>query len=234
MVYTFIPISYSINELSNYYKSNINYSEIFDALDSSTKNDLEFLTNVLYENNVKNIDGTRQTAFFLDGIQKIDFRECTFQIYVNEKQLDFKTGKFSPKIGVLISMVNNDYLGNTPDLLQNIYISNFDIVDESNYKNVIYNILFMCHIIITNFKYSPLFYNVYHGNDLKQMIEIRKKNIKLFGNYTECSVCYEQTITYTDCKHYLCQKCYTSLDAKICPMCRECISINDLNDQEYQ
>ena len=122
MVYTFIPISYSINELSNYYKSNINYSEIFDALDSSTKNDLEFLTDVLYENNVKNIDGTRQTAFFLDGIQKIDFIECTFQIYVNEKQLDFKTGKFSPKIGVLISMVNNDYLGNTPDLLQNIYI----------------------------------------------------------------------------------------------------------------
>ena len=46
MVYTFIPISYSINELTNYYKSNINYSEIFDGLDSNIKNDLEMLPDI--------------------------------------------------------------------------------------------------------------------------------------------------------------------------------------------
>ena len=233
MSYKFVEVSNDINELNNYYKTIVNYSSIFELLNKDIKSDLENLTNYLYVNTAKNIDNGKQTAFFLDGIQKIDSLECTFQIYINEKQIDFKTGKISPKIGVLICLANNDYMGNTSDLLQNINISNFNPLDEFEYKNTIYNILFMCNMIITNFKYSPLFYSLYHTDDLKNMIDIRKTTIRLFGSYNECCVCYEQTITHTDCKHYLCQKCFISMTEKKCPMCRECISINENEYNEY-
>lgn len=234
MQYKFIEIKSDINELSNYYKTTVDYSEVFDLLDENTKNDLENLTECIYTNTIKNIGNETQLSFFLDGSQKIDCIDCTFQLYVNEKQIDFKTGKIAPKIGAIISVTNSDYMGNTSDLLQNISISNFNPEDEFDYKNSLFNILFMCYIIITNFKYSPLFYSVYHKDDLKKMVEIRKRNIRLFGKYDECCICYDQTITHTHCNHYLCQKCFLSMKEKKCPMCRECISISESEYSHYE
>ena len=234
MDYKFVEIKSDINELSNYYKTSIDYSEIFNLLDENIKNDLEKLTECIYINTIKNIGNDKQLLFFLDDKQEIDGVECTFQIYVNEIQLDYKTNKITPKIGAIICIANNDYMGNVSDLLQNISISNFEPKVEFEYKNSLYNILFMCYMMINNFKFSPLFYSIYHKDDLKKMIEIRKRNIRLFGKYNECCVCYEQTITHTDCNHYLCQKCFISMNEKKCPMCRTCISIQDAEYSRYE
>ena len=226
MVYKFIPLTSIVNELKIYYNSNINYSEIFDNLDEDIKNNLEILTDIIYINIVKKMDNTRQSLSFLDGVQKIDGIDCTFQFYINEKYV-YANNDYVAKIGVIVYMVNNEYLGNINEILQDISILNFDTKDENEYKNTICNILFICHIIVNKFKYNPLFFHLYHEDDLKEMLNIRKRNIKLFGHYNECSVCYDQTIKYTFCNHYLCYKCYLSLEVKTCPMCRKCISMID-------
>jgi len=38
--------------------------------------------------------------------------------------------------------------------------------------------------------------------------------------YDDCSVCLEKCQTKTSCCHYLCQVCESSLNQKVCPICR--------------
>lgn len=59
---------------------------------------------------------------------------------------------------------------------------------------------------------------------IKERIHYREGNqiyhfLKLFKE-KECSVCYENTLTQTKCKHILCNSCYERLVHKNCPLCR--------------
>ena len=77
------------------------------------------------------------------------------------------------------------------------------------------------HIFVRDFKYNSLFINLYHNVDIENMLKIRNRSIRLYGNHNECCVCLENTIVKTDCKHFLCQKCFSKLsEPKTCPMCR--------------
>ena len=84
-----------------------------------------------------------------------------------------------------------------------------------------YNLLFYIYIFVNEFKFDSLFDHFYHKDDLELMKEIRLRNLRLFGNLdSECCVCTEKSITTTTCNHTLCNKCFSKLPAKICPMCR--------------
>ena len=221
--YTFIHKYDMLNEINNYYKTKVNYKEIFDNLDEELKNDLSYLTDILHNFFTTELTDKNHSSFYLDGTDKIDTIDIRIQIFFNSLLND--TYKIS-----MIVMCSNNYASSYNNILQNICItfSNFD----EDFKNAIYNLLFFSHVVTRYFKYNPLFYSLQHNDDLKNMIEIRKKNIKLFGSYNECCVCLEQTIKYTLCNHYLCQKCYLSLIEKKCPLCRRIIDIND--EDEYE
>lgn len=212
-----------INEINNYYKSKVNYKEIFDNLDEDIKNDLSDLTDILYIFFTNDLTDKNYSHFYLDGTDKIDSLEIKVQIFFNTLSDD------SHKLSSIF-MFCNDESSTYNNILQNISILFSNLND--NFKNNIYNILFFSYIVCKYFKYNPLFYSIYHKDDLKNMIEIRKKNIKLFGTINDCCVCLEQTIKYTLCNHYLCQKCYSSLiGEKKCPMCRQILNVDDYYDE---
>ena len=47
---------------------------------------------------------------------------------------------------------------------------------------------------------------------------LESPNIEL--NYSDCCVCFHQTITSTACNHFLCHGCRIRLKKNICPLCR--------------
>ena len=116
--------------------------------------------------------------------------------------------------------------------MQNLHLLDCDIENEDNFKNYIYNILFYTHIIIKQFKYNSLLKYLSHIDDIDDLIHIQELHLSLLSEIEECSVCLEPTITKTICKHVICQKCYSSLSKKICPICRKVI-FNEIEDIEY-
>lgn len=42
-----------------------------------------------------------------------------------------------------------------------------------------------------------------------------------YSNAEECCVCYEKTLTETNCSHRLCIECWSNIKKKKCPICRE-------------
>ena len=105
-------------------------------------------------------------------------------------------------------------------MFQNIYLLDFDINNENEFKKYLYNILFYAYIIVRDFKYHPMLRYLNHKDDIDSLIDIKQTFMRLYGDTNECSVCFEPTITLTICNHYLCQKCYSQLQEKICPSCR--------------
>jgi len=219
--YTYINNFYHFNEIKDYYELK-NMENTFISLSDDIKNDLSQVTNSLYKTFIKKLEESKQYTINLDGINQIDGFNCFIQIYINNL----------PEIKKICLNVNN-YNDYNSDSLQNIVYNNIDINSEHNFKNYIYNILFFCHLIVKEYKYSPLFYSFYHKNDIIEMNNIRKRNIKLFGKNEECCVCYDQTIKKTICDHSLCLRCLNKIpmNNRKCPLCREFLSIDD--DIEY-
>ena len=88
--------------------------------------------------------------------------------------------------------------------------------------------MFITYFIVKEYKYSPLFYCLYHKDDVEELNNIKKRNLRLFGNeLNECCVCYEKTVKKTICKHNLCFKCYLKLEQKSCPLCRKELENSD-------
>ena len=106
-------------------------------------------------------------------------------------------------------------------VLQNVYFLIKDNINNDEFKNYIYNLLFYAHVVINNFAYSPMLNYLYHCDDIGYLEELKEVHIRLFGENKECSVCTEQTIGKTSCGHDLCQKCYCCIKNKKCPICRK-------------
>jgi hypothetical protein len=218
------------NELSNIYKiDKDNYKKLFQELSQETKDDLlslqndifDILSNIIEKNKRENLE---EFSFNLnlDGVNKINNFSSNIQLYFS-KNRDYKNNGYVAKIGIIVSLSSHDYLDEYYDIFQHIYFLDFDYKNERTLKNHIYNILFHSYIITKFYKYSQLFYYMYLPEDIEKMVKIRKRNIRLFGEYKECSVCLEQTVSETKCNHPLCQKCYSSLTEKKCPLCRACL-----------
>ena len=197
----------------NEFESEVNYSYIFNNLSSDTKYDLinltDYYTNFFYKNEIDNNEYDHN--LFIDSPSQISLIDIEINLYATTYG----------KVGIHVSLKNNDPLNPNFEILQHVFFTNVNYKNKPEFKNILYNILFYAHIICTQFKYSPLLMYLYHRDDLDILIEIRKRNIRLFNNEENCCVCIEQTITKTICKHALCQACYSSLVTKTCPICRE-------------
>lgn len=71
-------------------------------------------------------------------------------------------------------------------------------------------------------KLDTLYFNNKIGKffSTEDLIDVLKYRVfdKYVGPLEECSVCYESTITTTDCKHACCFKCMQKMT--LCPLCR--------------
>ena len=111
------------NELSNYYTLKKDYEIIFENLDDDIKNYLNILTDIFYNNITKKLETFKQFVIDLDGVNYIDEFECYIQVYLN---LESKGPEiFSPKIGLLVDLLSDEYIGNYYDTVQNISYENF-------------------------------------------------------------------------------------------------------------
>lgn len=203
----------------NCYKSVVDYSEYFDNIPEEVKLDLDEETKKYYEVFSKLGVGTTY-SLFLDIVRPVaEFDidiEITMRNYTNLS-----------KLGFTVFLKNSVY----PVNLQSFYYLN---IDFSKLHNYIYNILFHIYIFIRHFKYSPLFNYLHNEKDIQNMIDIRMRGLRLFGNLEniDCIVCMEKTINMTVCKHTLCQKCFSKISPKVCPMCRhdlEYVEDDDIN-----
>lgn len=205
------------------FETDVDYEEIFNQLDEDTRSDLELLTEYYY------IELTRQSVLSniisLPCIKDISGLPLKFKLYYvkDYKLFSMQMEPSSKKIGLSIYLPTKEVLNlNDGDgMIQNIsFIMKNDITDDQ-FKNYIYNILFYAHIIVKNFTYHPVLKYIYHYDDIENLVHLKNVHIKLFGEKIECSVCMEETIGKTICKHNLCQKCYCALQIKKCPICRK-------------
>ena len=196
----------------NEYISDVDYEYIFNTLSSETMYDLiklsEYYIDFFYKIGIQSMDFDHN--LFLDSVCRISEIDIEINLYLTTYG----------KIGIHVSLKNNDPINPNFEILQHIYFINVNYANKVEFTNYIFNILFYAYIICSQFKFNPLLMYLYHKDDLDTLIEIRKRNIRLFNNDENCCVCNEQTITKTICKHTICQACFSSLIEKRCPLCR--------------
>jgi hypothetical protein len=203
-----------LTEFKEYF-SKVNYRKIFNNLPVEIKVQLNQLSNY-YSNFFEKIDlehSDNGYNLFLDSVDSIDNLNVDINIYTTSYN----------KMGLHVSLKNNDSINPDYEILQHIYFVDVPFDDKHEMKKYLYNLLFYAYIICHDFSFNPLLMYLYHKNDIDKLVEMRKRNINLFSTVRNCSVCLEQTITKTPCKHYICQCCYSSLVVKKCPLCREII-----------
>jgi hypothetical protein len=211
-----------INELKGY-KSVVNYKKIYEQLSDDIKKDIILETERIYNTIPVHIE-TTNTSFYLDNVRNISDMEIDVEIYFM---------KYAYNNCNYIKMGFNVYLKNSINyIMQCMSFFNSNIENENNeIYNYIYNLLFYLYVFVNNFKFDSLFDHFYHKDDIELMKTIRLRSIRLFGNPdSECCVCIEKCITKTDCSHILCNKCFSKLSTKICPMCRSNL---DNEEQNY-
>ena len=234
-MFTFTKFDGIIQEFN--YKSVVNYEKIFNELSDDIKNNLVTVTEYYYRIIRNDIDSNNlfSILYNISSVKQISGLPIKINLYIITNYKKYIHEKESVKIGLNICLPVDEYVNSEIfDLLQQIYFLNCDIINENILKNYIYNILFYAHIIIKYFKYHPLLCHLHHEDDIQNIINIKNSFINLFGEFNTCSVCYENTVTFTICKHYLCQLCYSKLKEKKCPICRKFL-LNDDNiyDETY-
>ncbi len=216
MPINFIEPSFMTNEYK-IYMSNVDYEKKFNELSTQEKEQIDILSE-LYINYIfteleyyNSSNYTIPHTVFQDGLPII------FKIYVNKNIYNENDEKC--RIGLNISMNLKNYI-NEDYMLYTIYYTNC-ILSEEEMKKYVANILFFILIICREFKYSPVLKYLCHQDDVDKLESIGKVHINLFGTNLDCSVCLDNCIDKTVCKHPICLKCYSHLDKKICPICRK-------------
>ena len=61
------------------------------------------------------------------------------------------------------------------------------------------------------------------------IVNLNKPKLKLIEKYSECCVCLENTMTKTECKHYICIPCADKIQLYVCGGCdgQDCCDDND-------
>ena len=128
----------------------------------------------------------------------------------------------SPKISINLCLPSYEYVESSGmfEILQSLYLINCNFQDQHEFKKYLYNILFYGYILVKDFRYHPMLKYLNYKDDIEKLLKIKYSFIRLYGEVNECSVCLENTITKTVCGHSLCQKCYSQIQEKICPICR--------------
>jgi hypothetical protein len=232
MEFSFIKTDYMINE-TKLYKTVVDYEKLFLDLDEDTVESLTTLTTYLYTYFNATIKYSNNSTINIDCVKKIDNIPVKLYFYIIKNYKDYTTNTEINKLGFNISIPSSDHINKLDyDILQNFFLLNININDETIFKNYIYNICFYCYIVMRDFKYHPMLTYLNHYEDIKELVIIKSALVNLFGEKHDCSVCYEQTILKTECNHALCQKCFSSLEQKTCPICRN--ELVDENTFSYQ
>jgi hypothetical protein len=232
---SFIDDIFSLNEIYGY-ESVVDYKEVFDNLSKETKKDLYDQTYLYYDIVFEKID-TTLISHNIDCIHKISDVEVIGDIFFQRIKINSCDKKIN-KVGFKLFVDNPTYY---PIILQYISIttpSEVLLFDNFNVNidlfNCIFNCLFHIHIIMKNYKYDSLFSYVYHEVDLHNIKNIKEREIRLFGNREECSVCFGVTILKTICNHYLCRRCLSKIKNNNCPLCRKEIQFTENDDEQYE
>lgn len=227
MEFSFIKYDYMIKE-SELYDTKVNYEKIFMNLTDDIKNYLNNFTDYLYKYFKEILKNNEICTLGIDCVKKIDNIPIKLHFYIIKNFKRYNMENNTIKLGFNICISESEHINKLNyDLFQDLYILNVDIKNENIFKNYIYNICFYCYIVMKDFKYNPLLTYLNHSEDINDLINLKKVLINLFGEKLDCSVCMEQTLTTTECNHSLCQKCFCSLQKKICPICRT--NLNDDN-----
>jgi len=70
--------------------------------------------------------------------------------------------------------------------------------------------------------------NLFHFDDEEDTYEDLFISKNYESVFKDCSVCLEKTCRRTSCNHSLCLRCYLKIEKK-CPICRDCIMMDDVN-----
>jgi hypothetical protein len=232
MKYTFVIIENFIPENRLYFESKVNYEKLFNELDNDTIFALDKLTFYYYNFFKIKMKYMESSTISIEPVKNIDDIPVKIQFFLIKNITDYITRNYYSKIGINITISYRESIN--PQLyymLQNFSTSKFNIENDEDFKNIIYNCLFYCHIITKYFKYSPILKYLNHEDDINELNDIQKSIIHLYGNKIECSICLEQTISSTICNHPLCQKCFSKMNKKNCPLCRKPL-IDELMDYD--
>lgn len=234
MTKQFIKYNNIINE-SKIYKTCVDYEELFNSLTPEIKDELDKLTEY-YFNYFSSIDSnTIIISTEIKHIKKIDGLPTTIYFYLIKEYKEYiNLPDVTVKLGINVALKNKDYIDDEY-MLQNIYLLHCDISNAEMFKNYVYNILFYTYIIVRDFRYSPMLKHLNHIQDIPNLLDIAYLHISLFGENMEeykCSVCLDNTITKTFCNHVLCQKCYSKLTKKQCPICRKILHTEDVDFED--
>ena len=208
------------------YNTKIDFEKLFNELPKDVKKDILCLTELhyLFFREELRIENTTSMSINLNSVKKID--KIPIKAYIslskNYKYINILDGNYSEtsKISIVICLPSYEYVSCNFEMLQSIYLIDFDLEDEYVFKKYLYNILFYSYIIIKDFQYHPMLKYLNYKDDIENLLNIKNSFIRLYGEINECSVCLENTTTFTICNHYLCQKCFSQLNDKVCPTCR--------------
>ena len=223
--YDFVKLEGMLYEFK-IYDHKINFERLFNELTEEVKKDILYLTELHYKFFKEEllIEDTTSISINLSSVKKLDKIPIKAHISISKKykyinMLNGNTLEVS-KMSINICLPSYEYVSGTFEMLQSIYLIDFDLEDENVFKKYLYNILFYSHIIIRDFQFHPMLKLLNHKDEIENLLKIRNSFNRLYGEVNECPGCLEPTITSTICNHYLCQKCYSQLTDKICPICR--------------
>lgn len=238
MNYDFVKYDGILNEFK-ISGSTIDYEKIFYDTSADIHNDIFDITNLYYDffKLELNVENTASISIMLNSTRKIDKIPVKAHLAVLKKYkyINTQTGQQTEvnKISINICLHSYEHVTGNFEILQNIFILDFDIENENEFKKYLYNTIFYAYIIFKDFKYHPILKYFIHKDEIDSIVKLKSSFITLFGESDDCSVCLDQTIYKTMCNHYLCQKCFSQLKEKKCPSCRtELIEENNFSYED--
>lgn len=211
----FINTNGFINEILTY-TSNVNYKQIYENLPDEIKVDLLDEAKACSKLLITDEDDDITVSSYISIAYESELSAIS-EIPIEIELFIGKYKKAPHRVGFIVYVKNSCF----SNRIQSFYLR----IDDLSYETIInglYNVLFYMYVVVREFKYNPLFHSIYHRDEIDEMIKIRLRRLRLFGNDDmKCPICMETTIVTTYCNHYLCQRCFAKLNNRICPICRE-------------
>jgi len=161
MNYDFIKYDSILTEFK-IFSSNIDYEKIFSEVPNDIHKDIFDLTNLYYDFFISElkVENLTSISIMLNSTKKIDKIPVKAHLVVlkNLKYVDTQTGeqKIANKISVNVCLHPYEHVSNNFEVLQNIFLLNFNIDNEIEFKKYIYNTIFYAYIIFKDFKYHSI------------------------------------------------------------------------------
>lgn len=110
--------------------------------------------------------------------------------------------------------------------------------DKSKFLEKILKCVMKIYDIMDTIRFSKLSdrlttQNIDSEENVYSWINICKALPKCVSEYDTCSVCLDETTTFTTCGHYLCRHCSQQLKTDTCPVCRKFLLHDSDDDYGY-